>query len=73
MNVGSNEYAFLVRKSVSIQAGQYGIAVVDIRVRVPAGAASYDAANIKALMSSLGGFISNQAQGMTDTITQGIL
>lgn len=71
--VPSNEYATLIRKGIPVQAGQYGIMLIDIRVRVPAGAGSFDPTSVKSTMSLAGGLVSNQIQGMVDMILQGVM
>lgn len=71
--VGMNEFKTIIRKAVAIQSGQYGVAVVEINVRLPAGSASHDAANIKALASASGGFVANQIQGICDTVLTGVM
>jgi len=71
--VPKNEYGMFFRKGVAIQTGQYDVLAVDIRFRVPAGAATYDSVQMKALASFLGGMITAQIQGVLDTELTGVM
>lgn len=71
--VPSNAYTLLTRKGVSVQSGQTEIMFVRTVVEVPAGADSYDIANVKAALSAHIGVLNNQSAGIGDTVNQGTL
>jgi hypothetical protein len=72
-SVPKNEYGIFLRKGVAVQSGQNDTFAVDVRIRVPAGAATYDAASLKSASSCLGGLIANQVQGIVDTMLTGVM
>jgi hypothetical protein len=72
-NVPSNKSTVVVRKGVLIAANQPPrIAQCRIEFEIPAGAESYDSANVKALISAAVGALNQQSAGIGDTITSGI-
>jgi len=68
-----NEYKLILRKGAAIQAGQYAVSVIDCSMRVPAGVDSYDAVQLSAAFSLLGGLMTAQLQGLKDTAVTGII
>jgi hypothetical protein len=72
--VPKNTYAFIVRKGANFAANQAPeTAILRCYIDVPAGSDSYDAANLRAMMSLAAGILSQQASGAGDTIVSGIL
>lgn len=73
-NVGRNTYTVLFRKGVTPLTGQpYQIAIVRQDYEIPAGCEVNDIANLKGLMSFVGGFVSTNADGMVTTFTNAVL
>jgi hypothetical protein len=72
--VGKNTWSFIVRKGVTPAANQSPqVMTARVDIAVPAGADSYDAANVRACLSLLIGAINNQSAGIGDTAVTGIL
>jgi hypothetical protein len=73
-DVPFNRMGFIVRKGVNYAANQAPlIAVARVYIDVPAGADSYDAANVRALISALVGTLSGTSAGLGDTVVTGVL
>jgi len=76
VQTGNNEYTVILRKGVNILNGysnvQNLVSMARITFVVPVGTGN-DIAELKALMSCLGGLVSNQGQGIMDTLTNGVL
>lgn len=73
-NVPVNVYKLLVRKGVSVLAGQpYAMAMIRSEIAVPAGSDTTDAANLKAMLSLFGGAVTQQSAGIGDTVQSGII
>jgi hypothetical protein len=72
--VPMNEYTMLSRKGMLVAANNQP-QIGDIRVthRIPAGSETFDAANVKALISMTYGVLANQSSGIADTVTTGIM
>lgn len=68
-----NEYQLLIRKGAAVQTDQYSVAYVDVKIGVPAGVDLFDSVQLKAMISCLGGVLSQQAQGISDTLATGII
>jgi hypothetical protein len=69
-----NTYGITIRKGVSVATGQVKqLAKAELRVDIPAGSESFDANNIAAMMSFLGGALAQQINGFTDTVKSNIL
>lgn len=72
--VPSNPYNIITRKGVTPLAGQPAkTMVVRTIIEVPAGADSYDAANVRAALSAHIGALSQQSAGVGDTCATGIM
>lgn len=71
--VPTNTYTILTRKGVAIQSGQYENMLIRTSVEVPAGADSFDIANIRAAVSAHVGLLSSQSAGIGDTVNTGVL
>lgn len=73
-SVPMNSYSVITRKGVTPLSGQPAKAMV-IRtiIDVPAGADSYDAANVRAALSAHIGALSQQSAGVGDTAATGIM
>jgi hypothetical protein len=73
-NVPNNEFKVVTQKGVTPAAGQ-PVKKMTIRtiVDVPAGADTYDWANIRAALSAHIGALSSAGQGFGDTVIQGLL
>lgn len=69
-----NVYGVNVRKGLNIAASApTQIGMVDVKIRIPAGADSYDAANVRAMLSAAIGVLSNISAGLGDTVVSGQL
>lgn len=69
-----NTYGMIVRKGVNYAANNApDVAIARLYIDVPAGSDSYDAANVRALMSLIAGILSQQSSGAGDTLVTGIL
>lgn len=73
-NVPKNVYKHITRKGVTPSANQpYQTMLVTTIIEVPAGADTYDAANVRAALSAHFGGIAQQSAGFGDTAVSGIL
>lgn len=73
-SIPKNTYGVIVRKGVNFAANNApDICVARLSIDVPAGSDAYDAANVRALCSLLAGILSQQASGVGDTLTTGIM
>lgn len=73
-NVPKNTYGFIVRKGVNFAANQAPeTAILRCNIEVPAGSDSYDAVNVRAMISLAIGVLSQQSAGVGDTLVSGIL
>lgn len=71
--IPTNVHQFNFRKGVNYAANQSPlVAWVEVRIGIPAGADSYDAANVRALASLTEGCIAAFAAGLGDTLVTGI-
>lgn len=72
--IPTNTYKLIVRKGVTPAAGQPArIAMVSMNIDVPAGADTYDAANVRAMLSAAIGVLSQVSAGVGDTAVSGLL
>lgn len=73
-NVPKNTYKVIVRKGVSVLAGQpIQTMVLRCDIDVPAGSDTADAANIRAGLSALIGTLNAVSAGLGDTAINGVL
>lgn len=73
-SVPRNTYFVITRKGVNIAANQPAVTMlVTSKFEVPAGADSYDAANVRAACSVHIGSLSQQSAGLGDLCTSGVL
>lgn len=73
-NVPNNVYIIRVRKGVIPLSGQSKrIAMCELRISVPAGSDVADVPNLSAMVSAFAGVLSDQADGIGDLLTTGIL
>lgn len=73
-NIPINTYKIIVRKGVMPAANQAPIpAEINLSIKVPAGADTYDQASLKALISAAFGVTWQQASGVGDTINTGTM
>lgn len=73
-NVPMNVYKFLVRKGVTPLSGQpYSIALCRVELSIPAGSDTYDAPNIRAMLSAAIGTLSQVSSGIGDSSVTGII
>lgn len=71
---GKNVWKFIVRKGVVPAANQAAqLAMMHLEIPVPAGADTYDASNVRALVSFGIGALNQQSAGIGDSLTSGIL
>lgn len=72
--IAKNTYGLLLRKGVNFAANNAPqVLVVRLTFDVPAGADSYDSANIRAAVSALVGALSQNSSGLGDTLVTGIM
>jgi hypothetical protein len=72
--IPKNSYSVVVRKGANFAANQAPeVALVRCYLDIPAGADSYDPANIRAAISALVGALSQISAGLGDTLVSGIL
>jgi hypothetical protein len=73
-NVPTNVYKMLVRKGVTVLAGQpYALALGRAEFAIPAGSDTADAANLRAMFSLMVGAMTQQSAGIGDTAVSGII
>jgi hypothetical protein len=73
-NVPKNTYNIIVRKGVNVASGMAPqLMLVRVSIEVPAGADSYDAANVRAALSLLVGVLSEESADMGDSVVTGVL
>lgn len=73
-NVPRNTWKLLVRKGVTPAAGQpFQVAIGRLELEIPAGSDTYDAANVRAMISCLIGVLSSLSSGIGDTAVTGVL
>lgn len=69
-----NTYYYRVRKGVTAVAGQpVKVAMIEMKVNIPAGSETLDKANLDALFSAAAGAFAMQLQGLRDTIGNNII
>jgi hypothetical protein len=72
--VPMNQFRLLTRKGVLPLAGQaYVPAMIDTIIKIPAGADTADAPNLRAMLSLHIGALSQQSAGVGDTVVTGIM
>jgi hypothetical protein len=73
-NVLLNKHVMITRKGVTIAANQPPcVAQARIELEIPAGAESYDAANVRVLILVIVGVFNQLSAGIGDTTTSNIL
>lgn len=73
-SVPMNNLRIITRKGVTPASGQPTKAlIITTEISVPAGADTYDMANVRAALSAHIGALSQQSSGISDTATSGIL
>lgn len=73
-SVPVNSFGVIVRKGVTPLANQPAKPmIVRVTMDVPAGADTYDAANIRAALSLAFGIITQQSAGVGDTLVTGVM
>lgn len=73
-NVPVNKYKVITRKGVIIAANQPSrIMIIRTEIECPAGAESYDIANVRAALSLHFGSMSQQSAGLGDSVNSGSL
>lgn len=74
VQVPFNVQTLRFRKGLTPLAGQTSrTGMIEVKISIPAGADLADAVNIKALMSCASGFITNQTQGIVDSLLTGVI
>lgn len=72
--VPRNTYKVLVRKGVTVLAGQPSqVAVVRAEIEVPAGSDIADPANLRAAVSAAIGVLTSISAGLGDTLVNGVM
>jgi len=73
-NVPRNVHKFRGRKGVTVAANQAAqIALCEVVMSIPAGAETYDAANVRALIAAVIGSLSQISAGIGDTLVTGTM
>jgi hypothetical protein len=73
-SVPVNTHKVLTRKGVTVAANQpASVLVIRTEIDVPAGAETYDAANVRAALSCHFGLLSAQSAGIGDTVVSNII
>jgi hypothetical protein len=72
-NVPINNHKLIVRKGVACNASVSKNASVTVDFAIPAGSETYDKANLDALFSFAAGVVASQAQGIRNTVSDGIV
>lgn len=73
-SIPRNSFSVITRKGVTPAAGQPAVPmVVRTIIEVPAGADTYDAANVRAAMALHVGALTQQSAGTGDTLVSGIV
>lgn len=73
-NVPMNTHKVLIRKGVIPAAGQPArVLQISISLEIPAGAETYDSANVRAAMSAAVGLLNQQSGGIGDTLVTGVM
>jgi hypothetical protein len=73
-SIGRNTFTRLVRKGVTPALNQTVQIAIDRREwEIPAGAETYDAASVKALVSFANGFDKANTQGVADTLSNALI
>lgn len=71
---GKNVWKLIWRKGSTPAAGQnFVVAMINAEISIPAGSDTYDAANVRALVSFYVGCNNSTSAGMGDSFTGGIL
>jgi hypothetical protein len=74
INNPKNISKFRTRKGVTPAAGQNAqMLLIETFITVPAGADTYDAANVRAAISAHAGVLSQVSAGVGDTVVSGVL
>lgn len=73
-SVPRNTYKVLVRKGVTVLAGQPSqVAIVRVEIEVPAGSDIADPSNLRAACSAAIGTLSSISAGLGDTLINGVM
>jgi len=73
-NVPLNVHKCVTRKGVTVASGQpYRNCLITTVIEVPAGADTYDSANVKAALSAHLGSLAQVSAGLGDTVLSGVL
>lgn len=71
--IPKNKHTFIIRKGVNVNASQTAVADVEVSIRVPAGADTFDASNVRAMLSAAIGLLSQISSGTGDTVVSGVM
>ncbi len=73
-NVPLNKQTAVTRKGVTIAANQPArVATIRTEIEIPAGAETFDAANVRAAISAHIGLLNQQSAGIGDTVVSNVL
>lgn len=72
-SVPNNQYRLVVRKGGDCAADTPAVAIARLTIDVPAGMETYDAANVRALVSFLVGLLTEESDGLADTLLTGVV
>lgn len=72
-SIPNNQYRLIVRKGGEAASGVPVVAIARLTIDVPAGMETYDADNVKALVSYLVGLLTEESADLADTLITGVL
>lgn len=72
-SVPNNQYRLVVRKGGEAASGVPVVAIARLTIDIPAGMETYDADNVKALVSYLVGLLTEESADLADTLLTGVL
>lgn len=72
-SVPNNQYKLIVRKGGDCAADVPAVAIARLTIDVPAGMETYDADNVRALVSFLVGLLTEESADLADTLLTGVL
>lgn len=73
-NVPNNKQAFITRKGVTVSSGQPArVMTIRTEIETPAGAETYDSANVRAALSAHIGGLTQISSGAGDTVISNVL
>lgn len=72
-SIPNNQYKLVVRKGGDCAAGVSAVAIARLTIDIPAGMETYNADNVKTLVSWLVGLLNEESNDLADTLVTGVL